>query len=156
MTPTAKQFSALSTAKLRANMDQIRLCLDQMDEQTVWARPSAGSNSAGNLCLHLAGNLGQLIGHAVGGRADVRDRDGEFAATEGAASAEISKLLRAAVEDACAVIEAIPAGGLDQTVEFRGRAWTVLEVVYKAVEHFALHTGQIIYIAKSADTIRLT
>ena len=40
--------------------------------------------------------------------------------------------------------------------EFRGQGRTVLEVVYKAVEHFALHTGQIVYIAKSADTIRLT
>ncbi len=155
MNSTGKQFIALSTAKLRANMDQIRRRLDQMDVKTVWARPNAGSNSAANLCLHLGGNLGQLIGHAVGGRADVRDRDGEFAAMEGADAGEISKLLQAAVEDACAVIEAVPAGGLDQTVEFRGRAWTVLEVVYKAVEHFALHTGQIVYIAKSADTIRL-
>ena len=53
-------------------------------------------------------------------------------------------------------LEVIPTGGPDQTVEFRGRAWRVLEVVYKAVEHFAPHTGQVIDIAKPADTIRLT
>ncbi len=156
MTPTEGQFIAQSTAKLRANMNQIRLCLDQMGTKTIWARPNAESNSAANLCLHLAGNLGQLIGHAAGGQPDTRDRDGEFAAMQGLAAEEVFSLLQEAVERACAVLEAMPPGRLDQSVEFRNRSWTVLEVVYKAVEHFALHTGQIIYIAKSAGTIRQT
>lgn len=156
MTATEKHFIGQSAAKLRANMNQIRLCLDGMDAETIRARPNGGSNSAANLCLHLAGNLGQLVGHAVGGQRDERDRDGEFAAMEGLGAEEVSRRLEEAVERACGVIEAIPAGGLDQSVEFRNRTWTVLEVVYKAVEHFALHTGQIIYIAKSAGTIRLT
>ncbi len=119
MTPTERQFIAQSTAKLRANMNQIGLCLDQMDARTIWARPNSRSNSAANLCLHLAGNLGQLIGHAAGGKPDTRDRDGEFAAMQGLSAEEIRGLLREAVERACAVIEAIPAGRLDQTVEFR-------------------------------------
>jgi hypothetical protein len=156
MTPAEGEFIALSAAKLRANMDQIRKCLEQMDAQAVWSRPNAGSNSAANLCLHLAGNLGQLIGHAAGGQTDTRDRDGEFAATQGIEPGRIGKILSEAVENACAVIEAMPPGRLDETVEFRGRRWTVLELIYKAVEHFALHTGQIVYIAKSAGTIRLT
>jgi hypothetical protein len=155
MTPAETELVALSAAKLRANMNQIRLCLVQMDPRTVWDRANAGSNSAANLCLHLAGNLDQFIGHAVDGQADVRDRDSEFAAGQGMEAGQVCSLLQEAVERACAIIEAIPPGRLEQTVEFRGRPWTVLELIYKVVEHFALHTGQIIYIAKSAGTIRL-
>ncbi|MBA3972612.1 MAG: hypothetical protein C0504_00170 [Candidatus Solibacter sp.] len=154
---TAPQlFLALSTAKLRSNMALIRRCLEGMDSQSVWARPNSASNSAANLCLHLAGNLGQLIGHAVAGGPDTRSREAEFSASSGPDAAQLCSILRDAVDSAAAIIAGLPTDRLNDSVEFRGRQWTRLEIIYQAVEHFALHTGQIVYIAKSTDTIPLS
>ena len=154
---TASQiFLALSAAKLRSNMALIRRCLEGMDSQSVWARPNPASNSPANLCLHLAGNLGQLIGHAVAGGPDTRSREAEFSTAAGPDAAQLCSILQDAVDLAAATIAGLPAGRLDDSVEFRGRQWTRLEIIYLAVEHFALHTGQLVYIAKSTDTIRLS
>lgn len=151
-----QEFTRLSALKLRTHMTRIRQCLEQMPESSVWGRPNDESNSPANLCLHLAGNLGQLIGHAVGGEADTRRRDEEFSAREGRTSEELLQRLEGAVDRACSVIEGLDEQGLTREVRFRDRDWTVLELVYTCVEHFALHTGQLIYIAKAAGTIRLT
>jgi hypothetical protein len=37
------------------------------DEQTLWRIAPGISNSAGNLCLHLLGNLNTYIGAQLGG-----------------------------------------------------------------------------------------
>ncbi len=49
------------------------------DEQSLWVVRGQISNSAGNLCLHLLGNLRHFIGTVLGATGYVRDRDAEFA-----------------------------------------------------------------------------
>jgi hypothetical protein len=49
------------------------------DETQLWEIKSGISNSAGNLCLHLIGNLNHFIGATLGNTGYVRDRDAEFA-----------------------------------------------------------------------------
>lgn len=44
----------------------------------LWITPDGISNSAGNLCLHLVGNLNHFIGAALGDTGYVRQRDLEF------------------------------------------------------------------------------
>ena len=48
------------------------------DESTMWEVTKDISNSAGNLCLHLIGNLNHFIGHDLGNTDYVRQRDLEF------------------------------------------------------------------------------
>ena len=48
------------------------------DEQKLWLTAGEISNSAGNLCLHLLGNLQHYIGHVLGNTSYVRDRPLEF------------------------------------------------------------------------------
>ena len=48
------------------------------DEDKLWVITSGISNSAGNLCLHLVGNLNHFIGDALGNSGYVRHRDDEF------------------------------------------------------------------------------
>lgn len=50
------------------------------DELTLWRIEGNISNTAGNLCLHLCGNLQHYIGHILGGSLYNRDRENEFAA----------------------------------------------------------------------------
>ena len=49
-------------------------------EADIWKIQGQVSNSAGNLCLHLIGNLNNYIGKELGNTGYVRDRDLEFSA----------------------------------------------------------------------------
>lgn len=49
------------------------------DESNLWRIEKNIANSAGNLCLHLVGNLNTYIGATLGQTGYVRDRDAEFA-----------------------------------------------------------------------------
>ena len=44
----------------------------------MWEITGDISNSAGNLCLHICGNLQHFIGSVLGGSGYKRDRDSEF------------------------------------------------------------------------------
>lgn len=48
------------------------------DEQNLWVTQGGITNSAGNLCMHLIGNLKTYIGKNIGNYPYVRDRHAEF------------------------------------------------------------------------------
>jgi hypothetical protein len=47
-------------------------------EASLWETDKNISNSAGNLCLHLVGNLNTYIGAVLGNSGYLRDREAEF------------------------------------------------------------------------------
>lgn len=47
-------------------------------EEDLWKLAGQISNTPGNLCLHLVGNLNYFIGGVLGHTGYVRDRDAEF------------------------------------------------------------------------------
>lgn len=60
-------------------LDQLRQEIEAYpEEQQLWLCPTGISNSAGNLCTHLIGNLHHFIGHGLGDTGYVRDRPLEF------------------------------------------------------------------------------
>lgn len=149
MVTVEQVFLEFSVAKLRQYLARIHSCLSLLGEEQVWHRPSAASNSAGNLCLHLEGNVRQWILHGVAGEPDVRRRDEEFAARGGFGKAELLDRLDGTVRRACQVIESLPRERLTETVRPQNYEVTVLEAIYVVVEHFSGHTGQIIAAAKA-------
>ncbi|MBK7104958.1 MAG: DinB family protein [Ignavibacteriae bacterium] len=48
------------------------------NEENLWIVKGDIKNSAGNLALHLCGNLKHFIGHNLGGTNYIRERDKEF------------------------------------------------------------------------------
>ena len=48
------------------------------DESSLWITGGNINNSAGNLCLHLIGNLNHFIGAVLGKNGYIRKRDDEF------------------------------------------------------------------------------
>jgi hypothetical protein len=143
-------FLDCSARRLQQLAGRVEDCLGRMTDEQVWGRGGANENSAANLVLHLCGNLGQWIVSGVGGAPDTRRREEEFAARQGPGARELAGRLRARVGEAAAIIERIPAGRLAERVSIQKYDVTVLEAVYQVVEHFAQHTGQIIFIAKAA------
>lgn len=129
---------------------KIRLALTAMPADALWRRANASSNSAGNLVLHLAGNVRQWIVSGVGGAPDVRERDAEFAARDGAGLDRLLATLDASCADAVAVFDRLDAGKLAESRMIQGRKTTVFAAIYHVVEHFSGHTGQLILMAKAA------
>lgn len=71
----------IETLKLLFNRDLIRLRseIEQYNNETnIWITKGQISNSAGNLCLHLVGNLNTYIGKELGKTDYVRNRELEF------------------------------------------------------------------------------
>jgi uncharacterized damage-inducible protein DinB len=141
-------FLGYSVDKLRQSQGRIQDCLDRLSPDQIWWRGSDESNAIGNLVLHLCGNVRQWIISSVGGSPDTRDRDSEFAAREGANAAALGSMLAATVEEAAKVIENVTPRRLTEMVRVQGYDKSVLEAIYHVVEHFSLHTGQIIYATK--------
>lgn len=48
------------------------------DEETLWLKESDIKNSAGNLILHICGNLRHFVGAVLGNSGYIRRRDDEF------------------------------------------------------------------------------
>jgi uncharacterized damage-inducible protein DinB len=123
-------------------------CVEQMSDEDLWWRPNEVSNSAGNLILHLCGNLRQWIVSSVGGVEFRRDRDAEFAARGPVAKAELVKNLKTVIDEVDAVLAALTSERLMVRFTVQKYEVSTLQAVYHVVEHFGYHLGQILYIYK--------
>lgn len=144
----ARVFADYSAATLSDYTGRIEKCLGLLDDAALWSREDEVENSIGNLCVHLAGNVRQWLIATVGGVPDTRDRDSEFAARSGGSGAQLAAALRRTVEEANIVIDSLSEQRLAERVHVQGYDVTVLEAVYHVIEHFAHHSGQIIFETK--------
>jgi uncharacterized damage-inducible protein DinB len=143
-----RQFLEHSADKLKQYTERIETCLGMLNEEQVWARGGENENAVGNLVLHLCGNVRQWIVSGVGGRPDVRERDREFAARGGVSIPELRQRLRGTVEEAAEVIRAVPAERFGERLILQQYPVSVMEAIYHVVEHFSMHTGQILFATK--------
>jgi len=137
-----------SADKLEQLCDRVETCVDRLTPEQVWGRNTENENSIGNLMLHLAGNVRQWILHGVGGEPDVRLRDEEFDSRGGLDPAELKRRLRSTVNEATALLRALPPGRLCERRTIQKYDVTALEAVLHVVEHFSGHAGQIIFATK--------
>jgi uncharacterized damage-inducible protein DinB len=154
VTPGAEQDAglaivALSRRYLREYLTKIRLSVSVLDDRVVWARPNESSNSIGNLMLHLAGNARQWIVSGVGGTPDGRDRQSEFAQRAAIPVTVLIDRLEQTISDVDRVLASLTAADLHARRIIQANDVTVLEAVFHVVEHFSMHTGQIILLAKA-------
>lgn len=143
-------FLTEAAGKLAENVSRIEACVPKLAPAELWARESENENAVGNLLLHLEGNVRQWILAGVGGAPERRDRPAEFAARSGAGGAELVAKLRATVDEAIAVIRALPHVRLNEAARIQGYETTVLAAIFHVVEHFSGHTYQIILMTKRA------
>lgn len=129
-------------------LPKIERCLERLSDEQIWWRPNEESNSIGNLVLHLCGNARQWIVSGVGGAADGRDRDAEFAQRESIERGELLALLRTTLLDVESVLKVISPDTLLERRTIQGSDVDVLEAIFHVTEHFSMHTGQIIMLTK--------
>lgn len=149
MTDIAKHFIAQSRGFLSADyLPKIERCLEVLSDEDVWWRANEGSNSIGNLLLHLEGSTRAWIIGVAGGSHHPRDRQQEFDERQQMPRAELLSRLRYTLAEADNVLARLDVDVLLEQRQARGEEVTVLLAVYHAVEHFSMHTGQIIMLSK--------
>ncbi len=144
----AECVTAYSVTRLDDSFRQIEKCLNLLSVEQIWHRPNDVSNAIGNLVIHLNGNVGQWILASLSGRADCRDRPAVFSQPQPRAPDDIGPPRRQTIAAAAMVIGGLPAARLVERVSVQGYDVSVAEAVIHVVEHFSLHTGQIVYATK--------
>ncbi|MBN3582107.1 DUF1572 family protein [Algoriphagus aestuarii] len=115
-------------------------------ENVLWETNQHISNSAGNLCLHLLGNLQAFVGHELGGFEYTRDREFEFAGKNVPKSellSSISNLKRIMITS----LEGMDESLVDKEYpkEVFGKPMTIEYFLIHLYGHFNYHLGQINY-----------
>jgi len=137
----------------RRDLNKLKLEVDSYkNEENLWISNHEISNCAGNLCLHLVGNLNHFIGASIGGSGYIRQRDLEFS-SKNIPRTELIKL----VDDTILVVESV-LKNLTQTdlnKEYKRRVseetmTTEYFLVHLAM-HLAYHLGQINYHRRLLD-----
>jgi hypothetical protein len=155
MTETDAQLATLflnfSRSKLLGQYwPRLKETVAPLTKEQVWWRPNDSSNSIGNLILHLNGNMGQWLVASFNRREDARNRPQEFNERDGLPASALIEKLGATIEQASAVLARLTVEELLASYEIQGyESVRGLEAVYQVMEHFGLHYGQILYIAKS-------
>ncbi len=116
------------------------------NERNLWLVEKGITNSAGNLCLHLVGNLNAFIGAQLGNTNYIRQRDLEFS-NKDVPRSELLKM----VDDTIAVIENTLGKLKEQDLEkeypllvFKEKTSTEYFLMH-LVTHLTYHLGQINY-----------
>lgn len=122
------------------------------EEQNMWLTEGQIANSAGNLCLHLVGNLNGFIGSVIGNTGYIRERDREFSEK----NVPRTTLLRM-VADTAAMIESV-LGNVDDSIletEYPVQVWAEKETYGYFLIHLAghlnYHLGQVNYHRRLLD-----
>jgi uncharacterized damage-inducible protein DinB len=155
-TPTGQWDTRVSAAFIsqarelltKEYLPKIERCLEQLADEQVWWRANANSNSIGNLILHISGNARQWIVCGLGGERDDRVRDAEFAERRIVPRRELIAHLKKAVSDVDQTLESFDTARLLDQFQIQGTMTTALAAILHVTEHFSMHTGQIILLAK--------
>ncbi|MEO6723547.1 MAG: DUF1572 family protein [Ferruginibacter sp.] len=123
------------------------------DETKLWHIEKSIANSAGNLCLHLVGNLNTYIGAELGKINYTRNRDLEFSLKDIPKSELLKK-----IEDTITVVNLSLDKITDEDLKneypllvFENKTSTEYFMVH-LVAHLAYHLGQINYHRRLLDT----
>jgi uncharacterized damage-inducible protein DinB len=146
----APSFAELAARHLEEYLGKISFALERLPEERLWWRPVPTVNAAGNLMLHLCGNLSLWLLASVGGEPFVRDRAAELAATSGADRAELRRRLADVVARCAALLRRLGPEDLARPLVVQGYETDVSGVVFHAVEHMSYHTGQLFSLLKQS------
>jgi hypothetical protein len=150
-TPTSVGAAYLADARKRFEeaRSQADRALAQVPFERWRERLDPGSNSLVTLVLHVSGNqISRWTDFLISdGEKPDRNRDAEFEDAELSRDALLARWSRGwkALFDA---IDALREEDLVRTVTIRGEPHTVVQAVNRQIAHYALHVGQMLFLAK--------
>ncbi|WP_241330034.1 DinB family protein [Chryseobacterium arthrosphaerae] len=121
-------------------------------EENIWKTDKNISNSAGNLCLHLIGNLNHFIGAQLGNTGYIRHRELEFSLKD-IPQAELTEKIEATATMIDTVLSQLSDEDLKKEyplVVFEDKMTTGYFLIH-LVTHLDYHLGQINYHRRLLD-----
>ena len=137
---TLKSLFNRDLNKLKTEIDSYK------NESQIWQIDKNISNSAGNLCLHLIGNINTYIGAELGKTGYIRDRPLEFSLKDIPKSELISKIEQTIVV-VNTTLDSLTEADLEAIypqIVFEKEMTTGFFLVHLAT-HLGYHLGQINY-----------
>jgi uncharacterized damage-inducible protein DinB len=129
------------------DLDKLREEIGQYsDEADLWKTTEGITNSAGNLCQHLTGNLQHFFGATLGSTGYVRDRDAEFE-SKGSSREELLANIDSCKTVIRETLEKLTVEDFAKTypIEVFGQPITTGHFLTHLTTHFNYHLGQINY-----------
>lgn len=145
----------IETFKFLFNRDLLKLKQEiesYNDQSKLWYVEKGILNSAGNLCLHLIGNLNHFIGATLGNTGYVRNRELEFSQKNIAAD-ELVK----SIDDTIVVVETALTKLSDDILNedfpllYNNERVSTMLMLTHLLTHFGYHLGQINYFRRLYD-----
>ena len=145
--PTLSSILAVQIVReLQTFIREIEAC---PSDASVWHTRRGVTNSAGNLALHVCGNLQDFVGRVLGGTSYVRNRELEFSQRDGTRASLVSELnttvdvIKAALPE---LSEATMAA--DYPMPLAGKTLNTAAFLVHLAAHLAFHLGQAGYLRR--------
>ena len=122
------------------------------DDTNLWEIDGLVTNSAGNLCLHLIGNLNHFIGAILGDTGYIRQRELEFSLKD-VPKSELITQIKKTIEVVENTLNTLTVADLikDYKVQVFKEAMTTEYFLIHLTMHLAYHLGQINYHRRLLD-----
>jgi uncharacterized damage-inducible protein DinB len=122
------------------------------DEKNIWKISGEIKNSAGNLCLHLCGNLQHFIGAVLGNSGYVRNRDAEFS-RKNVPKIELVAEIELTIKSVQKTLEQLKAEDLQKSYpeNVLGYEMTTEFFLTHLATHLNYHLGQVNYHRRLID-----
>ncbi len=140
------ELAELYARDLAALRKQVELFAD---DEMLWKALPGVVNPAGNIVLHLVGNLREYVGRLLGGVAYVRDRPLEFSA-RGLSKAELLAKLAEVEEMVPGIVRGLSEETLEEMGERPGQdePRSTRYFLLHLYAHLSWHLGQIDYLRR--------
>ncbi|HEV7348196.1 DinB family protein [Telluribacter sp.] len=142
-------LKALFTRDLKKLQTEVEL---YKKEEHLWKIEGSIANSAGNLCLHLVGNLNTYIGKELGKTDYIRNRELEFSLKD-VPREELLNMIDNTIEVVNYSLDSLDEGALANeypVVVFEQKTSTEYLLVHLAT-HLTYHLGQVNYHRRLID-----
>lgn len=138
------------------DLDSLATAINQYPESALlWKTLPGTSNSAGNLALHLVGNLRHFIGAIIGKTGYIRNREEEFN-LKNLDKVELLKLIETCKSEVEPALNKMQPDELDRefAVEVSSKKSLTGYVLLHLISHFNYHLGQINYHRRVLSTVK--
>lgn len=122
------------------------------NEESIWLIDKHISNSSGNLCLHLVGNLSHFVGAILGHSGYIRNRELEFS-LKNIPRTELIQQIESTIEVVNSSIDKLTDSDLknEYPLEALGYKMTTEYFLIHLIGHLSYHLGQINYHRRLLD-----
>jgi hypothetical protein len=144
-----------SLAVLRVYKSLGERAMAQLSDEQLQLAIDPESNSIAIIVKHLEGNMRSRWTDflTADGEKPDRNRDSEFEAPP-ATRVALMELWEAGWRCVFAALEPLKDSDLERTVYIRNEPHSVMQAINRQVAHYALHIGQIIFLAKHLQSSR--